>query len=106
MAIKIEKNIFAETGVKEPAVAMLKSQMIQTILDIFERREYKQKDAAEVLGVKQPVISDLANGKLSKFTLDRLLNFLLRLDWQIKVETSKKPKSKKQPIAYKQRLAC
>lgn len=104
MAVKINDNVFAETGVKDPAVAMLKAQLIQTVLDILKNRNYLQKDSAQALGVKQPVISDLANGKLSKFTVDRLLHFLFLLDWQVKVETGKKPQRKSQHVIYKQKL--
>ncbi|MBO0352318.1 XRE family transcriptional regulator [Phormidium pseudopriestleyi FRX01] len=38
-----------------------------------------QGKAAEILGTKQPQVSELINGKLYKFSTDRLFRFLIRL---------------------------
>lgn len=101
MIKKIEKDIFTETGVKNPEEAKLKAKVVKNINDIFKRRKYNQKDAANVLGVQQPVISDLKNGRLHKFTLDRLFRFLYLLDWEIKIEAKKKSdKSLKPKFSY------
>jgi predicted XRE-type DNA-binding protein len=104
MVVKIQRNIFAETGVKEPGIAQLKAQLVQTIIDIFTEHGYKQKDASSILNVKQPVISDLVNGKLHKFTIDRLLYFLFQLDWQVTIETNKKPRKNSKPIVFKRKM--
>lgn len=104
MAVQIQQNIFAETGVKDPSVAQFKAELAQTILDIMEERRYKQADASDVLQVKQPVISDLMNGKLHKFTIDRLLHFLFRLDWQVKVETNQKPRKNSKHVLFKRKV--
>jgi predicted XRE-type DNA-binding protein len=37
---------------------------------------WTQNEAAKQLGITQPRVSDLLNGKLSKFSLDALVNML------------------------------
>ena len=40
----------------------------------------KQREIAKLLHVAQPEVSHLMNGRFSPFTVDRLLDFLKRLD--------------------------
>lgn len=39
----------------------------------------KQEDAAKILGVSRPRVSDAMNGKMEKFTLDALFAMIVRI---------------------------
>jgi predicted XRE-type DNA-binding protein len=52
---------------------------------IVERRRLTQAGAAEVLEVDQPKISALKRGRLSGFSLDRLVRFLVLLGSDVEI---------------------
>jgi len=43
----------------------------------------------DVLGIAQPDVSHLMNGHFSRFTTDKLLDFLKRLDRKVTIEVSR-----------------
>ncbi|MBM4121312.1 MAG: helix-turn-helix domain-containing protein [Nitrospira sp.] len=55
-------------------------------------RGVKQAEAAKVLGVTQPRISDLVRGRIDLFSVDSLIDMLARLGIRVRlvVTTSKK----------------
>ena len=46
----------------------------------------KQHELAELLGVKQAEISHLLNGHFSRFTTDKLLDFLKRMNQKVTIQ--------------------
>jgi hypothetical protein len=50
-----------------------------------------QTEAAGILGATQPDISDLARGKLSRFSRERLEHYLNELDTQIRIQVGPRP---------------
>ncbi len=90
-------NVFADLGLPDPKDSMVRAKLLRLIVDIIEHRDLKQKEVCALLGVKQPVVSDLQRGKLSKFSLDRLLKFMTALDRDITITVKKKPARRKRP---------
>ncbi len=60
----------------------LKSNMMIAIRDIIENKGWSQIDAAKNLGVSQPRISNLKNGKIDKFSIDMLMELLVKLGFR------------------------
>jgi len=85
-------NIFEDLGFdkEEAANLLIRTELIVQIRDYIQKRGLKQKTAADMLSVKQPDISAIMQLKIEKFTIDRLVNFLTRLNH--KVEISSKPR--------------
>jgi predicted XRE-type DNA-binding protein len=81
-------NVFADLGYARPEEALAKAELAHRITKIIERRRLTQAEAAEILKVDQPKVSALRRGRLSGFSLDRLVRFLVLLgsDVQILVE--------------------
>ena len=50
----------------------------------------KQADIAERLGVDQPRVSDIKNGTLSRFTIDRLVEMAARIGLTTRLTVSRK----------------
>ena len=71
---------------------VIRTQLIDDILEIVKKHTYSQKELMAILGQKQPEISYLLNGKISKFSSEKLLKFLYQLDASvsIKVKPSRK----------------
>lgn len=51
-----------------------------------EENGWTQSEAAQRLGVTQPRVSDLLRGKLSKFSLDTLVNMLAALGEEVEIK--------------------
>ena len=85
-------NIFLDLGFSPKEAAILKAQskkMIQKKLAIKEclmteltlwidEKKLKQRDAALILGVTRPRVSDVIHKKTIKFTIDALVDMLTR----------------------------
>lgn len=78
-------NVFADLGYPRPEEAAAKAELAHKITQIIERRRLTQAEAAELLDVDQPKISALRRGKLSGFSLDRLVRFLVLLGNDVQI---------------------
>ena len=91
-AIKFEEgsgNVFADLGLRNPDQLLARAQIGFHVFKILEGRKLKQREIAEVLGIAQPDVSHLMNGHFSRFTTDKLLDFLKRLDRKVRIEVSR-----------------
>ncbi|MCU7886173.1 MAG: helix-turn-helix domain-containing protein [Candidatus Thiodiazotropha sp. (ex Lucinoma annulata)] len=79
-------NIFdAVTGDKEEANELqTRADLMIVIREIVQEKSWKQVEVAEKLGLTQPRVSDLLNGKIDKFSIDLLMTCLFRLGYRFK----------------------
>jgi len=83
-------NVFADIGCKNPEERKLKSKIAIAINSIVKHRHITQEEAAKVLGITQPQVSDLKKGKLKHFSVERLFGLLTSLDRDIDIVIKKK----------------
>jgi predicted XRE-type DNA-binding protein len=76
---KSSGNVFEDLQVTEPSEALAKSELAAIIAQALRARRLTQTAAARVLGIDQPKVSELLRGRLTRFSTERLLLFLLRL---------------------------
>ncbi len=79
-AVKGSENIFKDMGLPNPDESLAKARIASMIYDIIESRGLTQKRAGDILGVSQPKISALRNGRLEGFSIERLFSFLRAMD--------------------------
>jgi predicted XRE-type DNA-binding protein len=84
-------NVFADLGIENAEEYMAKSELAAEILRIVRRRRLTQVQAAKLLGIRQPKVSDLLRGRLDGFSTDRLLRFITRLGYDVHITLSKAP---------------
>ncbi|MGH9789506.1 MAG: helix-turn-helix domain-containing protein [Candidatus Acidiferrales bacterium] len=89
-------NVFADLGFPQAEEMMAKAVLAHRISSILEERGLTQAEAARVLGVDQPKVSALRRGRLSGFSLERLLRFLLQLGRDVEIVVKKRPRSRSQ----------
>ncbi|WP_320157079.1 helix-turn-helix domain-containing protein [Wolbachia endosymbiont (group A) of Tiphia femorata] len=65
--------------------AGIKTKLLHIINKIIEKNAWTQAFAAEKLGIDQPKVSQIKNGKIDGFSLERLLGFLKKLDHGIAI---------------------
>lgn len=92
--VKGSDNVFKDLGFADSEERLAKAKLAARINAVLEKRGYRQKEAAEVLGINQPKISALANGNLSGFSMERLIHFLNLLNQDVEIVI--KPRRTKQ----------
>lgn len=63
----------------------IKSQLMIDIERRIAAQGLTQAKAAKLLGVSQPRVSDLVNGKLDRFTIDTLIAMLAKLGLHVEI---------------------
>lgn len=78
-------NVFSDLGLPNPEEALAKAELANKIAAIIRERGLTQEKAAKMLKIDQPKISMLVRGRLTGFSLERLMRFLLLLGQEIKI---------------------
>ena len=90
-------NVFADLGFEPEEAAALKAESQRIISEKLaikvslmaelaawiKIKKLKQAEAAEILGVTRPRVSDVINKKAIKFTIDALVDMLARTGKQV-----------------------
>jgi predicted XRE-type DNA-binding protein len=86
-------NVFADIGLPNPEEALAKAEIARQVNRILTKRGLSQAQAGALLRIAQPRVSDLARGRLGKFSLEKLLEFarLAGIDVEIRMKPSNKP---------------
>ena len=82
-------NVFADLNLPHADDLLAKAELAAKIIAEIQRRRLTQSQAAAILGIDQPKVSALKQGKLSGFSIERLMRLLLVLgrDIEITVKT-------------------
>ena len=78
-------NVFADLGIPNAEEMLAKADLALKIANIISHRRLTQAQAAELLGVDQPKVSALIRGRISGFSIERLLRFLLLLGTDVSI---------------------
>lgn len=86
MTTKTHKSLFdiVTDDTTERADLRFRADMMLMLRELFEAKGWKQADIGAALGIKQPHVSDLTNGHIDKFSSDKLIGFLSKLDIRFK----------------------
>ena len=102
MKVKVTRssgNVFRDLGFSSEEAEHLKirSNLMIHVQNIIRARRLKQAEAAKVLGVTQPRVSDLLRGRIDLFSTDTLIDMLAHLGGQVKLVV--KPPRKRLKVA-------
>ena len=70
---------------EEAANLTLRSELMDEIETIIKKNGWTQKEAAKRCGVTQPRINDLLRGRITRFSLDALVNIASALGRKVRV---------------------
>lgn len=78
--IRSTGNVFEDLGFNREATENLRirADLMIELRESIRRKRLTQAQAAKLLGVSQPRLSDLVRGKIALFTIDMLVNMLAR----------------------------
>jgi predicted XRE-type DNA-binding protein len=71
---------------EEAANLRLRSELMDQIETLIEKNGWTQVEAAKHCGVTQPRINDLLRGRISRFSLDALVNIAAALGRKVTVQ--------------------
>ena len=70
---------------REQAVLEVRGALMRAIGEYIDLQGLTQKEAAELLGVSQPRVSEIVKGKVELFAVDRLISMLDRIGLRLDV---------------------
>jgi len=88
-------NVFTDLGFAEPEEELTKAQLASELRQIIKRRRLTQVAAAAILGIDQPKVSALLNGRLASFSTERLMRLLTALGQDVEIIVRERPDSLK-----------
>lgn len=88
------RNVFADLGFTESDQELTKAQLASHIRHIIKRRRLTQVAAASLMGIDQPKVSALLNGRLANFSSDRLMRLLNALGKDVEIAVKSKPRNR------------
>jgi predicted XRE-type DNA-binding protein len=81
-------NVFTDLGLAGADELFARAQIGFHVFKILEDKNLAQREIAHILDIPQPEVSHLMNGHYSRFTTDKLLDFLKRLDHAVSIRIS------------------
>jgi predicted XRE-type DNA-binding protein len=81
-------NPFQDAGLSDPDTKLMKADLAAGIIRILRERTLSGARAAALAGVTEADISRIRNADLNRFTIDRLVRILNRLDSRVQVAIS------------------
>jgi predicted XRE-type DNA-binding protein len=78
-------NVFADIGIPNAQVHLVKAKLVAKIDALMRERGLKQVEAALLFGVKQPDVSKMLRGDFRQFSVERLLRFLVALGQDVEI---------------------
>jgi predicted XRE-type DNA-binding protein len=87
-------NVFADLGVARPDEELAKAQLATHLRQAIRRRRLTQVEAARRMGIDQPKVSALMNGRLAGFSSDRLLRMLTALGQDVEIVVKATPRGR------------
>ncbi len=82
-------DVFRDLGIEYTPEEMLKVRIALAITSTIKKKKLTQVQAGAILGESQARVSNLARGRLDRFSIEKLFGFLLALGHDINVNISR-----------------
>ena len=86
-------NVFRDLGLPNHDLEQLRSLLAAEIIGVLDDRGLSTRKAAELTGIAAADFSRIRNVRLGRFTIDRLMTILDRLDQRVEVAVTVRPRS-------------
>ncbi|HAT8639966.1 TPA: helix-turn-helix domain-containing protein [Legionella pneumophila] len=70
----------------ESANMQVKAELMRQIVAIVKKNGWKQVEAAQHCGITQPRLNDMLRGRISRFSLDALVNIAAAIGQRVHIE--------------------
>jgi predicted XRE-type DNA-binding protein len=86
-------NVFADFGYPNADAEQLKALLAAQIIGVLDDRALTVRKAEDLTGIAAADFSRIRKTKLDRFTIDRLMTILNRLDQDVDVQITIRPRS-------------
>lgn len=86
-------NVFRDLGTPEPELRQLKALLAAEVIKTLDDRNLSVRKAEELTRIAAADFSRIRQVKLRRFTVDRLMTILSRLDRDVRVSVSVRPRT-------------
>ena len=86
-------NVFRDFGRPNADLEQLRSILAARILRVLDERGLSVRKAKEITGIAAADFSRIRCANLERFTVDRLMTILARLDQQVQVRVTVRPRA-------------
>ena len=86
-------NVFRDFDDPQADILQLKSILAAQIIGILDDRNLSVRKAQQLTGVAASEFSRVRNAKLTRFTVDRLMTLLNKLDQEVEVTVTIRPRT-------------
>jgi len=87
-------NVFRDLGLPNPEVEQLKAILAARIIAVLDSQNLTVRRAHELTGFAAGDFSRVRQAKLSRFTVDRLMSMLDKLDQDVEVTVNVQPRNR------------
>jgi predicted XRE-type DNA-binding protein len=84
-------NPFADLGLADADTRLAKARLAQKITAIMREQGLTQEQVAEKIGIDQPRVSRITRGQLKDVRLEKLLEYVNRLNMDIEISVTPNP---------------
>jgi predicted XRE-type DNA-binding protein len=88
-------NVYADLGFADAGEMLIKAQLVSKIAEIIKRKGLTQTQAAQLLGMPQPKLSNLLSGRFRGVSERRLMDCLTKLGRDVQIVVKATPRSRK-----------
>ena len=86
-------NVFADFGYPNADAEQLKALLAAEIIGVLDDRALTVRKAEDLTGIAAADFSRIRKTKLDRFTIDRLMTILNRLDQEVDVQVTIRPRN-------------
>lgn len=79
-------NVFADLGLADAEKLRIKTGLVIEIRKAMKARSLTQQEAAKLMGITQPKVSDMMRGDFSNLSERKLMDCLTRLGYDIEIK--------------------
>jgi predicted XRE-type DNA-binding protein len=88
-------NVLADLGFPDAAERQARLRLAYALNQVLEARKLSRAAVAEAFSITQPSLSALRQYRLAGFSLERQINLLTAVDFDVEIVIRKKPRSRK-----------
>ena len=82
-------NIFADLGLDDANELYTRTALGIQVMKTIRQNGLNQKEAGKLLALKQPEVSAIMRAKYSRFSQERLIGFLNKLEQKVTIQVSR-----------------
>lgn len=79
-------NVFADLGLADAEKLKIKTGLVIEIRKAMKARGLTQQEAAKIMGISQPKVSDMMRGHFTNLSERKLMDCLTRLGYDIEIK--------------------